>query len=88
MTTTTLAQLYEKPILANWDNLAFSDFDGGDYKYGEVAEIIKSLQLYYQVSGIKKGTKSQSWEEFRPLGNNFSFRFNVGGNYRSRSSRL
>lgn len=57
MTTTTLAQLYEKPILANWDNLAFSDFDGGDYKYGEVAEIIKSLQLYYQVSGIKKGDK-------------------------------
>ncbi len=57
MTATSLAQLYEKPILANWDNLAFSDFDGGDMKYGEVAEIIKSLQLFYQVSGIKKGDK-------------------------------
>jgi long-chain acyl-CoA synthetase len=57
MTMTTLAQLYEKPILENWDNLAFTDFDGGDFKYGEVAEIIKSLQLFYQVAGIKKGDK-------------------------------
>ncbi len=57
MATTSLAQLYEKPILANWDNLAFSDFDGGDLKYGEVAEMIKSLQLFYQVSGIKRGDK-------------------------------
>ncbi len=57
MATTSLAQLYEKPILANWDNIAFSDFDGEDYKYGEVAESIKSLQLFYQVSGIKRGDK-------------------------------
>ncbi|HOY52312.1 MAG TPA: AMP-binding protein, partial [Prolixibacteraceae bacterium] len=57
MATTSLAQLYEKPILANWDNLAFSDFDGGDFTYGQVAEYIKSLHLFYQVSGIKKGDK-------------------------------
>lgn len=57
MTTTNLAQLYEKPFLENWDNPAFSDFDGGDFKYGEVAVIMKSLQLFYQVSGIKKGDK-------------------------------
>ncbi len=57
MAATTLAQLYEKPFLANWENLAFSDFDGGDFTYGKAAEIIKSLQLFYQVSGIKKGDK-------------------------------
>jgi long-chain acyl-CoA synthetase len=57
MATTSLAQLYEKPILANWDNLAFSDFDGGDFTYGQVAEYIQSLHLFYQVSGIKKGDK-------------------------------
>lgn len=57
MATTSLAELYEKPILANWDNLAFSDFDGGDFTYGQVAEYIQSLHLFYQVSGIKKGDK-------------------------------
>ena len=38
MATTSLAELYEKHILANLDNLAFSDFDGGDFTYGQVAE--------------------------------------------------
>lgn len=57
MVTTTLAQLYKKTILENWDNLAFSDYDGGDFKYADVAEIIQSLHLFYQVSGIKKGNK-------------------------------
>ena len=57
MVTTGLAQLYEKPFLAHWDNVAFSDFDGGDFTYAEVAEMIKSLQLFYQVSVIKKGDK-------------------------------
>lgn len=57
MAPTSLAQLYEKPILAHWDQLAFSDFDGGDFTYGEVAGMIKSLHLFYQVAGIKRGDK-------------------------------
>ena len=57
MKTISLAQLVEKPLLANWDNLAFSDFDGDDFTYGQLAENIKSLHLFFQFSGIKKGDK-------------------------------
>ncbi len=55
--TTTLAQLYQKTILDHWDKNVFSDYDGGDFTFGKVAEIIQSLHLFYQVSGIKKGDK-------------------------------
>jgi long-chain acyl-CoA synthetase len=57
MTTLSLSGLYKKAILENWDLLAFSDYDGGDFKYSDVASIIQSLHLFYQVSGIKKGDK-------------------------------
>ncbi len=68
MAMTTLAQLYKKTISENWDNLAFSDYDGGDFKYGDIAEIIQSLHLFYQVSGIKRGDKFAFWAEIRPVG--------------------
>lgn len=57
MTTVSLSGLYKKAILENWDLMAFSDYDGGDFKYSDVASIIQSLHLFYQVSGIKKGDK-------------------------------
>jgi long-chain acyl-CoA synthetase len=57
MVTQTLSGLYKNSILENWDSPAFSDYDGGDLKYSEVAAIIQSLHLFYQVSGIKKGDK-------------------------------
>jgi long-chain acyl-CoA synthetase len=57
MVTQTLSGLYKKSILENWDYLAFSDYDGGDFKYSEIAGIIQSLHLFYQVSGIKIGDK-------------------------------
>jgi long-chain acyl-CoA synthetase len=57
MVTQTLSGLYKKSILENWDSLAFSDYDGGDLKYSDVAAIIQSLHLFYQVSGIKTGDK-------------------------------
>jgi long-chain acyl-CoA synthetase len=57
MVTQTLSGLYKKSILENWDLPAFSDYDGGDLKYSDVAAIIQSLHLFYQVSGIKTGDK-------------------------------
>ena len=53
----TLAKLYTESFRKNWDLLAFSDFDGGDYKYKDVAKTIKSLHLFYQLSGLQKGDK-------------------------------
>lgn len=57
MENQTLAKLYTKSFHENWNNLAFSDFEGNDFKYKEVAEIIKSLHLFYQIMGIQKGDK-------------------------------
>lgn len=57
MTTNNLAGLYNRSFHKNWEKLAFSDYDGGDFTYREVATIIKSLHLFYQVSGIQPGDK-------------------------------
>ncbi len=54
---TTLSQLYTTAFEKNWNSNVFSDFEGGDFKFSEAAGIIKSLHLYYQVSGIRKGDK-------------------------------
>jgi len=57
MKNQTLAKLYTESFHENWDNLAFSDYEGNDFKYKEVAETIKSLHLFYQIMGIQKGDK-------------------------------
>jgi long-chain acyl-CoA synthetase len=57
MTSNSLAKLYSTAFEKNWNNKVFSDFDGGDFTYLEAATIIKSLHLFYQVSGIRKGDK-------------------------------
>ena len=57
MKNQTLAKLYTKSFHENWDNLAFSDFEGEDFKYFEIAKIIKSLHLFYQISGLQRGDK-------------------------------
>lgn len=54
---TTLSKLYSTTFQKNWDGLAFSDFDGGDMTFAEAAGIIKSLHLFYQVSGVRQGDK-------------------------------
>jgi long-chain acyl-CoA synthetase len=53
----TLSEIYKSAFVKNWDMMAFSDFDGGDLTYAETATIIKSLHLFYQVSGIRQGDK-------------------------------
>ncbi|PIF05523.1 MAG: long-chain fatty acid--CoA ligase [Draconibacterium sp.] len=57
MRNQSLDRLYTESFQKNWDNLAFSDYEGKDFKYSEVAKIIKSLHLFYQVIGLKKGDK-------------------------------
>ncbi len=57
MENQSLAKLYTNAFRKNWDNLAFSDFDGGDYLYKEVAKTIKSLHLFYQLAGLQRGDK-------------------------------
>lgn len=57
MKNQTLAKLYTDSFHKNWENLAFSDYEGNDFKYKEIAIIIKSLHLFYQISGIQKGDK-------------------------------
>jgi long-chain acyl-CoA synthetase len=37
--------------------MAFTDYEGKDYKYSDVAKVIKSLHLFYQLTGIQRGDK-------------------------------
>lgn len=50
-------QLYITHFQTNWDHPAFSDYEGKDFKYRDVAQIIMSLQLFYQIMGLQKGDK-------------------------------
>ncbi len=52
-----LSNLYTDAFHKNWDKIAFSDFEGNDFYYRDVAKIIKSLHLFYQLLGIQKGDK-------------------------------
>jgi len=53
----SLAKFYTHSFHNNWDNTAFSDYEGKDYKYKEVAKTIMSLHLFYQIMGLQKGDK-------------------------------
>jgi long-chain acyl-CoA synthetase len=57
MNNQTLAKLYTKAFHQNWNNPAFSDFEGEIFKYKDVATIIKSLHLFYQLAGMQRGDK-------------------------------
>ncbi len=57
MTTKTLSKLYTASFQKNWDTLAFSDYGGNDFRYSDIAEIIKSLHLFYQLTGLQRGDK-------------------------------
>jgi len=57
MTTQTLAKLYTDTFHKNWNNPAFSDYEGKTVTYSEVANNIKSLHLFYQILGLRQGDK-------------------------------
>ncbi len=52
-----LAKFYTDSFHKNWDKLAFSDYEGKDLKYSDVATHIKSLHLFYQITGLQRGDK-------------------------------
>ena len=53
----SLSVLYTQTFQNNWDKIAFSDYEGNDFKYADVAKNILSLQLFYQISGLQRGDK-------------------------------
>lgn len=57
MTNQTLSNLYTESFQKNWDNLAFTDYEGDNFKYSNIAATVKSLHLFYQLSGLQRGDK-------------------------------
>ncbi len=57
MKNQTIAGLYTDTFNKNWDNIAFSDYEGDNFKYSDIATTIKSLHLFYQLSGLQRGDK-------------------------------
>ena len=57
MTRVTLSKLYTDSFVKNWDGVAFSDYEGSDYTFSDIAKNIKSLHLFYQLEGLKRGDK-------------------------------
>ena len=57
MTKIALSKLYTDAFQKNWNSVAFSDYQGADYTFSEIAKNIKSLHLFYQLEGLKKGDK-------------------------------
>jgi long-chain acyl-CoA synthetase len=57
MKQSTLAQIYTGAFQKNWDHPVFSDYEGNNFAYNEVATTIKSLHLFYQLMGIQRGDK-------------------------------
>lgn len=57
MKNQTLAKLYTEAFHTNWDAPAFTDFEGESFTYKDVAKIIKSLHLFYQLTGLQRGDK-------------------------------
>lgn len=57
MADNTLSNLYTKAFHVNWEQMAFTDYERENYTYSDVAKIIKSLHLFYQLTGIQRGDK-------------------------------
>lgn len=57
MKNQTFAKLYTDSFHKNWENQAFTDYEGNEFKYKDVAKLIKSLHLFYQIMGIQRGDK-------------------------------
>jgi long-chain acyl-CoA synthetase len=57
MTNNTLSKLYTESFHANWNELAFTDYQGNDFSYSDVAKLIKALHLFYQLTGVQRGDR-------------------------------
>jgi long-chain acyl-CoA synthetase len=53
----TLADLYTESFRRNWDLPMFSDYDGEEFKYSDIAQSISVLKYIFEKGDIKKGDK-------------------------------
>lgn len=52
-----LIGFYKDSIVENWKLPMFSDYGGANYRYGEVAQVIHRVHLFFKSCGINKGDK-------------------------------
>ena len=52
-----LIGLFEQTFSENWEQPAFSDFQGTEITYGEAAQTIRQIHCYFREAGIQKGDK-------------------------------
>ena len=57
MLTRNFVEVLTQSVRDNWDQKAFSDYEGDTYTYGEVAKLIAGIQLVFERNGLKKGDK-------------------------------
>lgn len=57
MNRNNLIGLYTETFRKNWNQPAFSDFQGTTRTYGETAQTIRQIHCYFRESGLKKGDK-------------------------------
>lgn len=53
----SLNAILETSVRRNWKRIAFSDFKGKSYTFGEVAEFAAKLHLLFKAAGVKPGDK-------------------------------
>lgn len=53
----SLNKILEASVRRNWDRLAFSDYKGADYTYGDVARYAAKLHILFEAAGVKPGDK-------------------------------
>ena len=57
MKKSSLNGRFEESLRKNWDRPALSDYHGKTMTYGEVAEMIARIHIYFESCGIQKGDK-------------------------------
>lgn len=53
----SLNEIIRKSIAANWNQMAFKDMGGMNYRFRDVAEMIEKLRLMFEAAGVKPGDK-------------------------------
>lgn len=52
-----LIGIYVQTFRENWQQPAFSDFQGSVTSYGEAAQLIRQIHCYFREAGVKRGDK-------------------------------
>lgn len=53
----SLNKILEASVRRNWERMAFSDYKGADYTYGDVARYAAKLHILFEAAGVKPGDK-------------------------------